>query len=90
LRAPEDPLRIYEIELIGDSAPAVTVVNSIAGVRTLESSAGRLVVQITGADEQAAALLRALVMAGANILRFDHRALGLEERYRMVFREKRP
>jgi len=24
------------------------------------------------------------------ILRFDHRALGLEERYRMVFREKRP
>jgi ABC-2 type transport system ATP-binding protein len=90
LRTPQDPVRIYEIELIGDSAPAVTVVNSIASARTLESSAGRLVVEITGADEQAAALLRALVVAGVNILRFDHRALGLEERYRMVFREKRP
>jgi ABC-2 type transport system ATP-binding protein len=90
LRTPQDPVRIYEIELMGDSAPAVAVVNSLAGARTLESSAGRLVVEITGADEQAAALLRALVVAGVNVLRFDHRALGLEERYRMVFREKRP
>jgi len=90
LRAPQAPVRIYEIEVLGDSAPAVTIVNSIAGARTLESSAGRLVVEITGADEQAAALLRALVVGGVNVLRFDHRALGLEERYRMVFREKRP
>jgi ABC-2 type transport system ATP-binding protein len=90
LRAPQAPVRIYEIEVLGDSAPAVTIVNSLAGAHTLESSAGRLVVEITGADEQAAALLRALVVAGVNILRFDHRALGLEERYRMVFREKLP
>jgi ABC-2 type transport system ATP-binding protein len=90
LRTPQAPVRIYEIELLGDSAPAVTIVNSTAGVRTVESSAGRLVVEVTGADEHAAALLRALVVGGVNVVRFDHRALGLEERYRMVFREKRP
>jgi ABC-2 type transport system ATP-binding protein len=90
LRAPQAPGRIYEIEVLGDSIPAAAIVNSVAGARTLESSAGRLVVEITGADEQAAALLRTLVVGGVNILRFDHRALDLEERYRMVFRERRP
>jgi ABC-2 type transport system ATP-binding protein len=90
LRTPQAPVRIYEIELLGDSAAAATIVNSIAGARTLESGAGRLLVEITGPDEQAAALLRTLVVGGVNVLRFDHRALDLEERYRMVFREKRP
>ncbi len=90
LHAPQALARIYEIDLLGDSAPAVTIVNSLAGARTLESSAERLVVEISGADEHVAALLRALVVAGANVLRFDHRALDLEERYRLVFREKRP
>ena len=90
LRAPQAPVRIYEIELLGDSAPAVAIANSVAGTRTLESSARRLVVEITGADEQVAALLRTLVMGGVDIVGFDHRALDLEERYRMVFRERRP
>ena len=90
LRAPQAPVRIYEIEVSGDSAPAAAIVNSAAGARTVESSAGRLVVEITGADEQVAAVLRTLVMGGVNVLRFDHRALDLEERYRMVFRERRP
>jgi ABC-2 type transport system ATP-binding protein len=90
LRTPQAPGRIYEIGVLGDSIPAAAIVNSVAGARTLESSAGRLVVEIKGADEQAAALLRTLVVGGVNILRFDHRALDLEERYRMVFRERRP
>ena len=90
LRAPQAPVRIYEIELLGDSAPAVNIVNSAAGTRLLESGAGRLVVEITGADEQVAALLRTLVAAGVNVFRFDHRALGLEERYRLAFQERRP
>jgi ABC-2 type transport system ATP-binding protein len=88
LRAPPAPARIYEIELLGDSALAVTMVNSLAGARVLESGPSRLVVEITGADEQAAVLLRALVVGGVNVLHFEHHALGLEERYRMVFREK--
>lgn len=90
LRAPQAPVRIYEVELLGDSAAAVAIVNSVGGARALDSSAGRMAVEITGGDEQAAALLRALVLGGVNVLRFDHRALDLEERYRMVFREKRP
>jgi len=31
LHAPQAPVRIYEIELLGDSAAAVNIVNSIAG-----------------------------------------------------------
>jgi ABC-2 type transport system ATP-binding protein len=90
LRAPQARVRIYEIELIGDSAPAADIVNSSAGVRVLESGIGRLVVEIGGADEQVTSLLRALVIGGVNVLRFDHRAFGLEERYRLAFGEKRP
>ena len=90
LRAPQAPVRIYEIEMFGDTAAAVAIVQAVAGTRVLESSVGRLVVEIAGADEQVAALLRALVVGGVNVLRFDHRALDLEERYRMVFREQRP
>ena len=85
LRAPS---RIYEIELISDLAVAVNIVNA-AGARLLESGGGRLVVEISGADEQAAALLRGLVTGGVNVMRFDHRALGLEEPYRRAFGEKR-
>jgi ABC-2 type transport system ATP-binding protein len=90
LRAPQAPVRIYEIKLLRDSTSAAAIVNSVAGARTLESRAGRLVVEIMGADEQVAALLRTLVMGGVGIVGFDHRALDLEERYRMVFRERRP
>jgi ABC-2 type transport system ATP-binding protein len=88
LRAAQTPVRIYEIEVIGDSAAAVAIVNSAAGARVLDSSMGRMVAEVTGADEQAASLLRALVVGGVNVLRFDHRALDLEERYKTVFREK--
>jgi ABC-2 type transport system ATP-binding protein len=88
LRAAQTPVRIYEIEVIGDSVAAVAIVNSAAGARVLDSSMGRMVAEVTGADEQAASLLRALVVGGVNVLRFDHRALDLEERYKTVFREK--
>ena len=87
LRAAQAATRIHEIELIGDNAPAVSIVNA-GEIRLLESAAGRLVVEITGTDQQAAALLQTLVRGGVNVTRFDHRALGLEERYRRTFGEK--
>jgi ABC-2 type transport system ATP-binding protein len=87
LRTPPAGSRIYEIELTSDSTLAANIVNA-AGARLLEFSGGRLVVEISGADEQAAALLRTLVTGGVNVVRFDHRALGLEERYRRAFGEK--
>jgi ABC-2 type transport system ATP-binding protein len=90
LRAPQARVRIYEIELLGDSVPAVSILNSVAGAHLLESGASRMLVEITGTDEQVAALLRALVVGGADVLRFDHRSLGLEERYRLAFQGRRP
>ena len=87
VRTPQAPVRVYEIELIGDSAPAVAIVNA-AQARLLESGAGRLLVEISGADPQAANLLQALVTGGVKVTRFDQRALGLEERYRRAFGEK--
>jgi ABC-2 type transport system ATP-binding protein len=90
LRAPQPQLRIYEIELIGDSAAAVVIVNAVAGTRVLESGTGRLVVEIAGGDTQASSLLRALVTGGVSVLRFDHRSVGLEERYKLAFGEKLP
>lgn len=89
LRTAPAPVRIYEIEPLGDSSAAVNLVNAFAGTRLLESTEGRLVVEISGTDEQVALLLRSLILGGVNVLRFDHRALGLEERYRLAFREKR-
>jgi ABC-2 type transport system ATP-binding protein len=90
LRAPQARVRIYEIELLGDSVPAVNILDSVAGARLLESGADRMLVEITGTDEHVAALLRALVVGGTDVLRFDHRALGLEERYRLAFQGRRP
>jgi ABC-2 type transport system ATP-binding protein len=90
LRAPRAPVRVYEIELMGDGAPAVTIVNSVAGAHLLQSGLGRLVVEIVGGEEQAASLLRALVTGGVNVVRFDRRAVDLEERYRLAFGEKHP
>jgi ABC-2 type transport system ATP-binding protein len=89
LHAPQAQVRVYEIEFIGDAGPILSIV-SASEARLLESGAGRIMAEIKGGDEQAAALLRALVSGGVNITRFDHRALGLEERYRRAFGEKRP
>jgi ABC-2 type transport system ATP-binding protein len=90
LHAPQPSVRIYEIELLGDSAPATNIANSADGTRVIESSVGRLVVEITGTDEKVTALLRTLVMAGVDVLGFNRREFGLEERYRLAFQERRP
>ena len=89
LHAPPAPARIYEIEILGDVSIAASIVNSVPGSRLLESGVGRLAVEITGPDMRVASLLRALAVGGVNVLRFDHRALGLEERYRLAFGERR-
>lgn len=80
--------RIYEVEFIGDGAGAAAILESRPVMRVLESGAGKLVIEIRGSDEEVAALLRALVIGGVNVVRFDHRALGLEERYREAFGRK--
>ena len=89
LRAPQGQVRTYEIELMGDSASAVDLAKSVPGVHVLNSQERRLVVEITGPDESVSSFLRTLVVGGVNILRFDSRAAGLEERYQRAFGENR-
>ena len=88
LRAPQARAHVYDIAVLGDTAVARGILNSTAGARLLESSAGHLVAEITGAEHEAASVLRALVTGGVEVVRFDHRDLGLEERYRLAFGEK--
>ena len=73
-----------EIELLGDSARALTLLRERADVRMVESAGARVAVEVTGGPEAAAALLRDLVAAGCAVVRFDPRG-GLEERYRRAF-----
>jgi ABC-2 type transport system ATP-binding protein len=90
MRGPQTRVRIYEIELFSEPSAAVDIVNSIPGARLVESGPARLVVEVSDEHEHVAELLRALVAGGVKVLRFDHRALGLEERYRLAFQGKRP
>ena len=90
LHAPKDLVRIHEIELLGENAQAIAILQAVPNARLLESSSRRLVVELTGAEEQSAGLLRALVVGGVSVVRFDHHAVDLEERYKSIFREKRP
>jgi ABC-2 type transport system ATP-binding protein len=90
LRAAQAPVRIYDVEVMGDVAPAVGIITSQEGVRLCESKGQSLAVEISGADKQAAAFLRALVLGGVNVIRFDRCTVNLEQRYRLAFREKRP
>lgn len=89
LRMLEPHVRIYEIDLIGDSTPAINIVSSQAGARVLESDVGRMIVEVKGADEQVSSLLRALVLGDVNVVRFDNRAPDLEERYERAFGKRR-
>jgi hypothetical protein len=73
---------------MGEGAPAVSVVNATSGARLLESGPQRLAVEIAGDDLQVSSLLRSLVLGGIGVVRFDHRTVDLEERYRRAFGDK--
>jgi len=76
---------MYEIEVLGEIQPAVAVVGSIAGVRVLQSEGQALLVEIAGGPSNAAALLRAVVGSGLDVVRFERPSLTLEQRYRQIF-----
>jgi ABC-2 type transport system ATP-binding protein len=87
--AEESMVRTFEIGFVGDSMAAINILSTTAGARLLNSHDNRLLVEIAGSDKDVSAVLRALVIGGLNVIRFDHRALGLEERYRLAFGETR-
>jgi ABC-2 type transport system ATP-binding protein len=88
LQSPASQLQIYEIDFLGDSAFAGARASEALGVRVLENSQSRLLVEIEGTNIEAAKLLQFLVMAGVVVTRFDHPAPSLERRYRQVFGAK--
>jgi ABC-2 type transport system ATP-binding protein len=90
LRAASARAHIYEIAVIGDTTVAASIANSTAGVRVLESGNNVISVEITGAETEVAAVLRALVTGGVGVVRLQRRDPGLEDRYRMAFGEKHP
>jgi ABC-2 type transport system ATP-binding protein len=61
-----------------------------AGARVLERKDGFLLIELPGSSRAASAFLGTLLAAGINILHFDARGPGLEERYRRAFGEHTP
>jgi len=76
---------LCELEVIGDAASAHTAATAFQGARVTRNSGNALQVEISGDEQQAAALLRHLVMAGILVSRFTCRGPGLEEVYKDVF-----
>jgi len=90
LQSPGSQMQIYEIDFLGDATFAAARANEAPGVRVLEATQSRLLVEIDGTNIEAARLLQFLVMAGVVVTRFDHPAPSLERRYRQVFGAKQP
>jgi ABC-2 type transport system ATP-binding protein len=85
LKSPASPLQLYEISFLGDAVFAASRAAEAPGVRVLESTRSRLLLEIEGTSAEAAKLLQFLVTAGISVTRFDHPAPSLENRYRQVF-----
>ncbi len=88
LQSPASQMQIYEIDFLGEATFAAARAGEAPGVRVLEATQSRLLVEIEGTNIQAAKLLQFLVMAGVVVTRFDHPAPSLERRYRQVFGAK--
>jgi ABC-2 type transport system ATP-binding protein len=88
LQTPASQLQLYEVEFLGDAAVAAARANEAPGIRVLESTSSRLLLDIPGTSIEAAKLLQFLVMGGVQVTRFDHPSASLEQRYRQVFGAK--
>jgi ABC-2 type transport system ATP-binding protein len=78
-------LQMYELDILGDAAFAAKRAAEATGVRVLEATPSRLLVEIEGAAAEAAKFLQFLIIAGVVVTRFDHPAPSLEKRYGQVF-----
>jgi ABC-2 type transport system ATP-binding protein len=83
-------LQLYEIDFFSDAAFAGKYAAEAPGVRVLEVTQSRMVLEIEGVAAEAAKVLQFLVMAGVSVTRFDHASPSLEQRYRQVFGVKKP
>ena len=90
LQSSASQLQLYELGFLGDAAIVASRAAEIPGVRVLDSSQSRLLVEIAGSSAEAAKFLQFLVVAGVSVVRFDHPAPSLERRYRQVFGAQQP
>jgi ABC-2 type transport system ATP-binding protein len=79
-----------ELEFEGPVEAMDRAIAGFAGARVLERKDGFLLIELPGSSRAASAFLGALLAAGINILHFDARGPGLEERYRRAFGEHTP
>jgi ABC-2 type transport system ATP-binding protein len=88
LQKPASDAQIYEIEVLGEAEKAARSAAEIAGVTVLETLPSHLIVQIVGGAAEVSGFLRQLILAGVQVLKFDHPAGTLEQRYRQIFGER--
>lgn len=74
-----------EIEVAGDAQAAARIAAEVPGVRVLSVEGQRLRVEFSGDMIVGTGLLQKMIVAGVNIVYFDSRGPGLEERYRQAF-----
>ena len=86
--AQTEPTRRCLLETIEPAQAAIAVLAQTPGVRVIEIREPAVEIELAESPAQAAALLRQLVLAGINVVRFDPRGVDLEERYRRVFGRK--
>jgi ABC-2 type transport system ATP-binding protein len=91
LSRPDVEKRIYDIELLGAGEPAVKVLENIVGATILTRGGdNKFSVEVLGGSKEGAVLLRGLITAGIDVVRFDYRSGSLEALYQEVFGEKKP
>jgi ABC-2 type transport system ATP-binding protein len=88
LKKPSLLAQLYEVEVLGDATSAAKFAEEMPGVKVVESHPKQILLEIEGTDAEASRLLKHLVTAGIEVVRFDHPTGNLEKRYRQVFGEK--
>lgn len=90
VRKPSSRVQLYEVEVLGGAEPAAKRAEEVSGVRVLQSHDSLVLLEVAGDAAEASKLLRHLVLAGINVVRFNHPVATLEERYRQIFGAKQP
>lgn len=76
---------ICEIEVAGDAQAAARIAADVPGARVLSVEGQRLRIELSANSILGPSLLQKMIEAGANIVYFNSRGPGLEERYRQAF-----
>ena len=76
---------VCDIEVLADAALASQTTQAFSGAKVTKNSGTALQVELTGGQEEAAALLRHLVSSGVAVIRFTCSGPGLEDVYKDIF-----